>query len=219
MLQPKYAKQLDSNIRELIANGGSKEDIDKMASDYTSLFSDEALKKKESTSVLPQQSSASVQTNGSSGTQDIDPKTGFPKAKPLYNTIPDTQELGSTTTPQQKEYKLKQELSKVKVTPENMEEVSRKTDELSALQKTNQKEALDQKYKYAKSKELEEVGGFEAMSENLKSGVAQAVKFVASVPALAYDAAAFFTNPLMKAIGYEAEEASSKNSNTASLPL
>lgn len=47
MLQPKYAKQLDANIRELISNGGSSEDVDKMASDYTSLFSDEALKKKE----------------------------------------------------------------------------------------------------------------------------------------------------------------------------
>jgi len=41
MLQPKYAKQLDSNIKELIANGGSNEDIDKMASNYTSMFSDE----------------------------------------------------------------------------------------------------------------------------------------------------------------------------------
>lgn len=47
MLQPKHAKQLDSNIKELVANGGSNEDIDKMASDYTSMFSDEALKKKE----------------------------------------------------------------------------------------------------------------------------------------------------------------------------
>ena len=46
MLQPKYAKQLDSNIKELLANGGSNEDVEKMASDYTSLFSDEALKKK-----------------------------------------------------------------------------------------------------------------------------------------------------------------------------
>ena len=47
MLQPKYAKQLDSNIKELLANGGSNEDVEKMASDYTSLFSDEALKKKD----------------------------------------------------------------------------------------------------------------------------------------------------------------------------
>lgn len=51
-VRPKYAKQLDSNIKELIANGGSNEDIDKMASDYTSMFSDEALKKKKNPMLL-----------------------------------------------------------------------------------------------------------------------------------------------------------------------
>ena len=30
MLQPKYAKQLDSNIKELLANGGSNEDVEKI---------------------------------------------------------------------------------------------------------------------------------------------------------------------------------------------
>ena len=71
MLQPKYAKQLDSNIKELIANGGSKEDVDKMASDYTALFSDEALKKKvgtTSTSTTPSQNLVSGKKVGSSGT-------------------------------------------------------------------------------------------------------------------------------------------------------
>ena len=63
MLQPKYAKQLDSNIKELIANGGSNEDIDKMASDYTSMFSDEALKKKEKSNATAQNQKSASETN------------------------------------------------------------------------------------------------------------------------------------------------------------
>lgn len=77
MLQPKYAKQLDSNIKELIANGGSNEDIDKMASDYTSLFSNEALKKKESsTGTAPNKKLDSAPANGSSAGAN---SKGFPE--------------------------------------------------------------------------------------------------------------------------------------------
>ncbi len=128
MLQPKYAKQLDSNIKELVANGGSNEDIDKMASDYTSLFSDEALKKKgESTATAPPQKLVSETPTGSS----VGVKPNAVAKAPIKVVENATQ----------KEQRLRKELSNVKVTSANMDAVSAKTDELSALQKSNSKAA------------------------------------------------------------------------------
>ena len=94
MLQPKYAKQLDSNIKELIANGGSNEDIDKMASDYTSMFSDEALKKKEKSDSTAQNQKSASETNigsldgvGSNCFPAIDQNLGVPGLKPDLKTV------------------------------------------------------------------------------------------------------------------------------------
>ena len=94
MLQPKYAKQLDSNIKELLANGGSNEDVEKMASDYTSLFSDEALKKKDKSDVTatPQKlvsetSTGSLDGVGSNGFPAIDKNLGVPGLKPDLKTV------------------------------------------------------------------------------------------------------------------------------------
>lgn len=94
MLQPKYAKQLDSNIKELLANGGSNEDVEKMASDYTSLFSDEALKKKDNSDVTAQTQKSVSETStgfsdgvGSNGFPAIDQNLGVPGLKPNLKTV------------------------------------------------------------------------------------------------------------------------------------
>lgn len=113
MLQPKYAKQLDSNIKELLANGGSNEDVEKMASDYTSLFSDEALKKKDNSDVTAtapkldsETSTGSSDIIGSNGFPAIDQNLGVPGLKPDLKTV---EQLAnppkSKATTQQKETK------------------------------------------------------------------------------------------------------------------
>jgi hypothetical protein len=88
MLQPKYAKQLDSNIKELVANGGSNEDIDKMASDYTAMFSEDALKKKgksNDTATPPKLGSGT--STGSSGGVNPAFKSAIPSTIPDFNSM------------------------------------------------------------------------------------------------------------------------------------
>ena len=52
MLQPKRREQLDANIKELLANGGSNQDIEKMAADFTSKFGNEVPLKKKTFQIL-----------------------------------------------------------------------------------------------------------------------------------------------------------------------
>lgn len=79
-LDPNKKKQLDSNIKSMLDNGASQEDVMKYANDFKEKFS---IKKKDgtksnstSTSVSPKQDS--VQKNGSSGTQEFE-------YKPVYD--------------------------------------------------------------------------------------------------------------------------------------
>ena len=102
-----------------------------------------SLKKKEeptSISTTPTESMASAQTSGSS--DGIDTKLPFGKidafgGKSPTEAIIDTQQktVVNQETPENKQKRLSKELSSIKVTTENMDEVSKKTDELVLLQK------------------------------------------------------------------------------------
>jgi len=149
-------------------------------------------KKKESTfdSSAPIQKLGSVQEVGSSGTQSIDPKTGFPEINPEYSTIPNVRKITTTETPQQKEYRLKKELSLVKVTPKNMDEITRKTNELSALKKenevTNDKIKEDTIKSREDSEQVKDFGG--GLANRLGMGTASFSKSIYDTPKMLLDA-------------------------------
>lgn len=167
MLQPKYAKQLDSNIKELIANGGSNDDVDKMASDYTALFSNDALKKKEkSTGTGPAKQLASEATTGSS---DGASSKGFPKID-TNSVAPGMGAQPKAESSAAKEKRLRQKLANVKVTPENMDAVMAETDALSSSIKTNEKAKAQ--VKSQRVKELE-TSFYSATQDNDDDAVAE----------------------------------------------
>ncbi|MFH6944643.1 LPD23 domain-containing protein [Flavobacterium sp. FlaQc-50] len=79
------------------------------------------------------------ETGSSAGQTNSKNSNGFPKIEsnnPLDQFIPQPSKAGKN---KEREKKLQKELSTIKVTPENMDLVSAKTDELSALQKESEK--------------------------------------------------------------------------------
>lgn len=122
MLQPDKRKQLDANIRELLSNGASPEDVEKMASEFTSKFSDEALKKKEGSqpSISPKLKPASngLDTSLASAkpkppVSPINPKTGFPEVKQLPGILPDFNNMPTVPAKKpKKEKEYRSQLSK-----------------------------------------------------------------------------------------------------------
>jgi hypothetical protein len=113
MLQPDKRKQLDANIREVLANGGTPDDVEKMATDFTSKFSDEALKKKEelvpSIKLQPNLASNGLDTSLASTKPT---KTGFPEIKPLPGIVPDFNALPPSKEKPKKEKEYRGQLSK-----------------------------------------------------------------------------------------------------------
>jgi hypothetical protein len=91
-------------------------------------------KKKNSGSTSPGPKSDLAPENGSSGFPTIE--------KPFEEYIPKASKAGKNKT---RAEQLRKELAKVKVTPENMESISSKTDELSALQKESEKQKQAEK--------------------------------------------------------------------------
>lgn len=73
MLQPKRREQLDANIKELLNNGGSNSDVEKMAQDFVSKFGNETTdvekKNPNGTATTQKKSAELVPKNGSLGTQ------------------------------------------------------------------------------------------------------------------------------------------------------
>lgn len=79
MLQPKRREQLDANIKELLANGGSNEDIEKMAADFTSKFGNEVpLKKKDVSDSISENQKLDLAPKTGSSDSNI---SGFPEIK------------------------------------------------------------------------------------------------------------------------------------------
>lgn len=103
-------------------------------------------KKNNSSSTSSDQKLASEQQNGSSdGQTNTKISSGFPESKtnnPLDQFIPKPSKSGENKS---RVDKLKKELSSTKVTPDNMDIISSKTDELSALQKEEEKQKQAEK--------------------------------------------------------------------------
>ncbi len=94
---------------------------------------EDILKKKEST-VIPIKSDLETSTGSSGG---VEPK-GFPEID-TNGIFPDFNKMKSAEeNPIGKEKRLRKELSSIKVTPQNMESVSLKTDELRKIEKANE---------------------------------------------------------------------------------
>lgn len=141
--QEEYDKKLETNISQLIDKGFSDDDIRLFGEDFKKSH---IVKKKDefiSTSTTKTPSMASVPKTGSLATPK---QPDF--LKPKIGQVQSFKE-----TPQAKEQRLRKELSKVKVTPENQDLVSQKTDELSATIKQN-KQLADQ-YKSNRIKAVE----------------------------------------------------------------
>jgi hypothetical protein len=112
----------------------------------------------------------------------IDKKTGFPIID-TNSVAPNWQELKpAKENPIGKEKRLKQELQNIKVTPENMDAISAKTDELSRLQKEN-KTIRDKKVK-----EENKLGFGEASVNRLNKGIASFSKSIYDSPKMILDA-------------------------------
>jgi hypothetical protein len=111
MLQPKRREQLDANIKELLANGGSNEEIELLARDFTAKFGNEVPVKKKDASepISPKQKSVSGTKVGSSD--------GVEKISKDFKMFPDGVK---TTTPKQPLPKINKTLQEAINKPENV---------------------------------------------------------------------------------------------------
>lgn len=151
--QDEYNNKLKTQISNLVDAGVSDEDISFFSNDFKK---NNIVKKKVGTqptgeSTIPPQKLVSETSTGSLGGVDskTKPFNGFSNtdlsgfkdktAKPVINN-----KLVQQINPNAiKEKQLKTYLSNTKVTPENMDEVTAKTNELSAIKKTQAKKSLD----------------------------------------------------------------------------
>jgi hypothetical protein len=131
MLQPDKLKKLNENALKMAQAGKSKEDILAMKDAFITQFGTEDVEKKNpvATSTSNGPKLESVQTVGSSGGVNTAFKSTIP------SPIPDFNKMKTDVGPTSREAILRKKLSNVKVTPENMDEISNTTDELSKIVK------------------------------------------------------------------------------------
>lgn len=135
MLQPDKLKKLNENALKMAEAGKSKEEILAMKDAFISQFGANEPEKKNpvgsSPSTTPKENTDLAPTTGSSVLKSTNP---FPETN-VNSPIPNFNKMKTDVGPTSREEILKKKLANVKVTSENMDQVSADTDELSALQK------------------------------------------------------------------------------------
>jgi len=166
---------------------------------------DEVKKKDPSTSIIQKKELVLEPTTGSAGGPDTKiktftglskedlktinpPKTAVPKVNKELKTF-----LDKNAKTLQRKAELEDELSDRTVTPENQDEISKKTDELSKINK--EQEAFKEASK-ARERERQNYSKIGALTDRLATGSSQLGADIASIPELVYDVFAIPQNAI-----------------------
>jgi hypothetical protein len=163
-LSEKNRAKLDGIVQQMISNNESEDNINFVVNDFKNKYSE---KKNPVSSTSKDTKSDLAPKTGSLAGKNTQ---GFPEIDsngiaPNYEQMKPAEE-----NPIGKEKRLRKELANVKVTPENMDEVTAKTDALSATIKSNQ--AVKDQAKSKRVKELE-TSFYDATRNNNDDAVAE----------------------------------------------
>lgn len=178
--------KLDGIVQKMISNNESEDNIKFVVEDFKSKYTEK--KNPVVTSTSPNTKLVSAPKTGSSAGKATQ---GFPEID-QNGILPDFDKMKpSVENPINKEKRLRAELSNVKVTPENMDAISAKTDELSLLLKNKPKSTV----------EKDEVKSFgEGLINRLDTGIATISKSFYDMPSMIYDMGVEMTSPTLSAV-------------------